>query len=95
VGHGNFDAGKKTPPRKSGQPEIQRLTGNGGPFELRIDTQASVKAAPPKVGVAMAQQCGDSGNQSTPQELLQLVGCREPKARLAPSFAPRPIPVRR
>jgi hypothetical protein len=39
--------------------------------------------ARPAVSGAMAQQGGDfgRGNQSAPQKLLQLVGCRDPKAR--------------
>ena len=76
--HGNFDAGEKTPMFTSGPRQSQR----------------SVKTPRPKACVAMAQQCGDSGNQSTPQGLLQLVGCRDPKARLAPTLAPRPIRAR-
>jgi len=35
----------------------------------------------PVISGAMAQQCGDSGNYSTPQKFVQLVGCRDPKAR--------------
>jgi len=35
---------------------------------------------PPSCG-AMSQQRDDSGSQSTPQKLVQLVGCRDPKAR--------------
>ena len=30
---------------------------------------------------AMSQQRGDSGEASTPQEFVRLVGCRDPKAR--------------
>ena len=40
----------------------------------------------------MSQQCGDSGrgNQSAPQKFVQLVGCRDPKARPEPWVRPRP-----
>jgi hypothetical protein len=31
----------------------------------------------------MAQQRGDSGNHSAPQELLHLVGCREKAGRVS------------
>jgi hypothetical protein len=44
---------------------------------------------------AMAQQCGDSGHQSAPQKLLQLVGCRETKARPEPKLRRHPNPVQR
>jgi hypothetical protein len=37
---------------------------------------------------AMSQQCGDSGNYSTPQKFVQLVGCRDPKARAEPWVRP-------
>jgi hypothetical protein len=45
----------------------------------------------------MAQQSGDfgRGNQSAPQKLLQLVGCREPKARPAPWVRPHAEPAER
>ena len=44
----------------------------------------------------MAQQRGDSrGNQSAPQKLLHLVGCRDPKARPTPWVRPRPLPAKR
>jgi hypothetical protein len=44
----------------------------------------------PRLSGAMAQQCGDSGNQSAPQKLPQLVGCREQKA--GPQAKPRAKP---
>ena len=45
---------------------------------------------------AMSQQRGDSGrgNYSVPQELLQLVGCRDLKARPEPWVRPRFIPAK-
>jgi hypothetical protein len=54
----------------------------------------SLKAARPKVCTAMTQQCGDSGrgNQSAPQKLVHLVGCREPKTRPEPWVRPVPVP---
>ena len=53
------------------------------------------KTEPPKFSSAMTQQCGDSGHYSAPQKLLQLVGCRETKARLAPKLRPKPNPGQR
>ena len=53
--------------------------------ELRVDSAAPSPVERParkhKCSGAMAQQSGDSswGNQSAPQKLLHLVGCREPK----------------
>jgi hypothetical protein len=45
----------------------------------------------------MALQSGEfgRGNQSAPQKLLHLVGCREPNARSAPRVRPRAEPVKR
>jgi hypothetical protein len=43
---------------------------------------------------AMTQQQCDSGNRSAPQKFVQLVGCREPKARPAPQGDPRPAQVK-
>ena len=50
------------------------------------------RTKPPRRSGAMAQQRGDSGrgHQSAPQELLQLVGCREPKTKLGPKLRPYP-----
>jgi hypothetical protein len=48
--------------------------------------------APQQAG-AMSQQRGDSGNESAPQELVHLVGCRDPRARRRPWV--RPVPPKR
>lgn len=81
MGNGNIDVGKKASTRKTGQPIVERLFGSSGLPELRIDQQNPGQAARPHICGAMAQQRGDSGIQSAPQELLHLVGCRE-KAQL-------------
>jgi hypothetical protein len=82
VGNGNFDVGKATPTRKTGQPLVERLFGSDGLPELRIDQSVTEQAARPDICGAMAQQSDQSsyGNQSVQQGLLHLVGCRE-KAR--------------
>jgi hypothetical protein len=49
----------------------------------------------PRLSAAMAQQCGDSGHHSAPQKLLQLVGCRESKARPEPKLCRNPKPLQR
>jgi hypothetical protein len=79
VGDDSIDVGNETPTRKTGQPSVEHLFGNSGLPELRIDQQNPSRAVRPDICGAMAQQHGDSGrgNQSVPQELLHLVGCRE------------------
>jgi hypothetical protein len=95
VGNGNNDVGTKNPTRKTGKPSIQRLSGSNSLPELRIDQSTSPQAERRKVCGAMTLQSGDSGwgNQSAPQKLLHLVGCREQKA--PPELAQRPIPAKR
>jgi hypothetical protein len=80
VGNGNIDVGSKTATRKTGKPSLQRSSGSIGLPELRIDQPIS-QAERPKLCGAMTLQSGDSGwgNQSAPQKLLHLVGCREQK----------------
>jgi len=80
---GNIDVGNQTPTRKTGQPTVERLYGSNGLPELRIDQPNPSQAERPGNCGAMTLQSGDSGwgNQSAPQKLLHLVGCREAKAR--------------
>jgi hypothetical protein len=80
VGNGNIDVGNKTPTRKPGQP--------------RIDGANPLRTERPRIPAAMAQQCGDIGNQSAPQKFVHLVGCRDPKARPAPWVRPRAAPTK-
>ena len=86
MGDGNFDAGSQTPARKT-----------NGPSALGIGEPKPLSKERPGICVAMAQQSGDfgRGNQSAPQKLLQLVGCREPKARSEPWVRPLPVPAKR
>jgi hypothetical protein len=97
VGTDNIDVGKKTSTRKSSPPIVKRLFGSGGLPQLRIDNQNPSQdlSRPnrPKISGAMTQQCGDSGrgNQSTPQKLVHLVGCREPKDPGVKARTERPI----
>ena len=86
MGDGTFDAGNKTPARKT-----------NGPSALGIGEPKPLSKERPGICVAMAQQSGDfgRGNQSAPQKLLQLVGCREPKARSEPWVRPLPVPAKR
>lgn len=95
MGNGNIDVGTKTPTRKTGKPSIQRLSGSDGLPELRIDQPISSRAGRRKFCGAMTLQSGDSGwgNQSAPQKLLHLVGCREQKA--TPELQQPPTPAKR
>jgi hypothetical protein len=82
VGNGSI-VGKKSPARKTGQPIVERWLGSNGLPEPRIDQPKPTQAARPDICGAMAQQRGDSGNHSAPQELLHLVGCREKPGRVS------------
>jgi hypothetical protein len=84
VGTDNINVGKKAAPRESGPPPSERLFRSGDLPDLRIDNHnpSQHPSRPrPKICGAMAQQGGDGGrgNQSSPQKLVHLVGCREPK----------------
>jgi hypothetical protein len=91
VGNGNIDVGNKTPTRKPDQPISKPLAESNGSGELRIDGRNPPKNERPGICGAMSLQYGDSGrgNESAPQKLLQLVGCRELKARTEPWVRPR------
>lgn len=91
MGNGNIDVGNKTPTRKPGQPIIERLAGTDDSSELRIEAPNAVRTKRPGVCGAMSQQSGDSGTFSTPQEFVQLVGCRDSKASSEPWVRPGPI----
>ena len=90
VGNGIIGVGNKTAARKPGAPTLERLAGTDGTFEPRNEAPNSVRKKRPANCGAMSQQCGDSGNFSTPQKFVQLVGCREPKARSEPWVRPGP-----
>jgi len=90
VGNGSIDVGNKTATRKPGRPAIERLSGTDRSSELRLEAPNTVSKKRSGNCGAMSQQCGDSGNFSTPQKFVQLVGCREPKARPEPWVRPGP-----
>ena len=89
MGNGNNDVGRKTPTRKTSPPIMQM--GGGGSSESRIDQQ--MRAASPQNCGAMSQQGSFSfhGNESAPQKLVQLVGCRDPRAAAEPWVRPSPL----
>jgi len=90
VGNGNIDVGNDTPTRKTGKP-IEQMKGSGSSDAGNKQMQAGQTA---NCG-AMSQQGSFSyhGNVSSPQQLLHLVGCRDPKARY--EHRTRPAPQRR
>ncbi len=83
---GSTQIRNKIPPRKTASPPITRLIESNELPVSRIEPANPSQAGPAhrkdRVCGAMAQQSGDGGggNQSAPQKLLHLVGCREPKA---------------
>jgi hypothetical protein len=92
VGNDNIEVGK-TPTRKPGQPIIGRSGRADGASDRRGgEPQNPAKPTQPKICGAMSQQRCDSGNYSAPQKFVHLVGCRDPKARPAPSNRPRSAP---
>ena len=78
---GSIDVGNKSPTRNPGQPVIESMARTDGAPKLRIEAPNTVRMKRSANCGAMSQQCGDSGNYSTPQKFVQLVGCRDPKAR--------------
>ena len=94
MGNGDFDVGKTSAARKPDQPIIETPAGTDSPSARRIDKTNPQKVERPRICGAMAQQCGDSGrgNQSAPQKLVHLVGCRDPKASTEPWVRPVPLP---
>ena len=95
AGNGSIGVGNKTRAHGPGQPTVESLAGTNA-SGLRIAETNPLKNERPKVCVAMTQQSGEfgRGNQSAPQKLLQLVGCRDPNARPVPWVRPRPLPAK-
>lgn len=87
---GNIDVGNKTAASNPGQPVIERLGRTEGAAKLRVEAPNTVRIKRPANCGAMSQQGSDSGNTSTPQKFVQLVGCRDPKAGSEPWVRPRP-----
>jgi len=65
------------------------MAGTDSPSKPRIEAPNTGRSGRPVISGAMSQQCGDNSNFSTPQKLLQLVGCRDSKAR-EPWVRPNP-----
>jgi hypothetical protein len=95
VANGNIDVGSENPTRQSGQSPVEHLAVIKASSGLRTEPSNPLSKARPRVSVAMAQQCGDSGHQSAPQKLVHLVGCRDSKARPTPWVRPSAAPAKR
>jgi hypothetical protein len=87
---GSIDVGNKSAARQPGGAILERLARTGDTPGPRIEAPNTVRTKRPGNCGAMSQQCGDSGNYSTPQKLVQLVGCRDPKASSGPWVRPGP-----
>ena len=89
MGNGNIDVGNNPPTREPEQPIAESLA-SGGFTGQRLDALASSKGDAVKRCGAMSEQSADSGrgNEQVPQQLVHLVGCREPDIRL-PWVGPR------
>ena len=89
MGNDNLGVGNVTATRKAGQPIVEQLKGSGS-SDAGIAKQ--MQAEQPRNCGAMSQQGSFSyhGNVSSPQKFVQLVGCRDPKARIDPLIRPAP-----
>ena len=94
VGNGIADVGNQTASRNPSQPIAERLAGVDGSSEPRIDKPLQTGTI--SICGAMSLQGGDSGrgNESVPQKLVHLVGCRDPKVRPEPWGRPQPVPAK-
>ena len=93
MGSDNIDVGHQTAPRQPGEPAERSVAGDAvsGPHG-----EKSPRKSPDRICGAMSQQRGDSGHESAPQKFVQLVGCRDPKARPDPWVRPtRPAAIKR
>jgi hypothetical protein len=77
VGNGNIEVGEKTPIGKTSRPNLEGWFGSPPLPKMRPGDRVPARAG------AMAEQRGDSGrgDQSSPQKLVRLVGCRDGKER--------------
>jgi hypothetical protein len=93
VGSRSIDVGIKRGGSNPARPTVESLTETGGFPELQIDGGHPVNDGGPAACGAMSEQHGPGGrgNESTPQELVRLVGCRDSSARNDPWLRPRPV----
>ena len=91
MGSGNTDVGSNTPIPKTGKPTVEQMKASSGAGPVN-----QMQAGQPNCG-AMSQQGSFSyhGNVSSPQQLLHLVGCRDPKVKVGNEPWSRPAPPQR
>ena len=82
---GELVVNNNTPARKSRPPTFASPPANYSAREPRIERP---KTEPRDICGAMSQQRYNNGPESAPQKLVQLVGCRHPKARTEPWVRP-------
>ena len=94
MGNGIIGVGNQTPSRNPSQPIAEPLARSDGSSELRIDKPLQTGTI--SICGAMSLQGGDSGrgNESVPQKLVHLVGCRDPKVRPEPWGRPQTVPAK-
>jgi len=80
VGNGNTDVGGDTSTRETGKPLVEQMSASGSSDAGSVK---QMQAGLSRDCGAMSQQGSFSyhGNVSSPQQLLHLVGCRDPKVR--------------
>ena len=93
MGNGNVDVGNDTA-RKTGKPIVEQMQSSGSSGAGSVK---QMQAGQPANCGAMSQQGSFSyhGNVSSPQQLLHLVGCRDPKVKVGAEPWTRPAPQRR
>ena len=86
-----------SPTAKTEQSVIAGLTKHHGSPESWSHERDRLTTKRPGRCSAMALQSGEGGraNDSAPQKFVQLVGCRDLKARAEPSLRPRPTSAKR
>jgi len=92
VGNGITDVGNQNSSRTPRQQSADRLTGGDGASEPRADKP--LQTATISICGAMSLQGGGHGNESVPQKLVHLVGCRDSKARPEPWDRPQLVPTK-
>ncbi len=92
MGNGNIDVGNT--PRKTDKPNVEQMQSSGS---SGAGTVKQMQAGIPANCGAMSQQGSFSyhGNVSSPQQLLHLVGCRDPKVKVGNEPWSRKAPQRR
>ena len=92
MGNGITDVGNQNSSRTPRQPTAERLAGGYGASEPRADKP--LQAGTITLCGAMLLQGGGHSNESVPQKLVHLVGCRDPNVRPEPLVRPQSVPTK-